>query len=49
MELVLTGDSLGALEAEKAGLVAKIFPPEEVLPEAMKLGPVHPFVVDISD
>lgn len=38
MEMILTGEPLSAVEAEKSGLVARVFPPEEVLPEAIKLG-----------
>ncbi|XP_046481697.1 uncharacterized protein Echs1 isoform X1 [Neodiprion pinetum] len=38
MEMVLTGNQISAQEAEKAGLVSKIFPPEQLLPEAIKLG-----------
>lgn len=37
MELCLTGDFFSAEEAEKAGLVSKIFPPEKTLDEAIKL------------
>lgn len=38
MELILTGDVLSADEAEKAGLVAKVFPDAEVLKQAIDLG-----------
>jgi enoyl-CoA hydratase/carnithine racemase len=37
MELCLTGDFFGAEDAEKAGLVSKVFPPEKTLDEAIKL------------
>jgi len=36
MELVLTGDKIGAHEAEKAGLVARVFPVESLVDEAIK-------------
>ncbi|GAM25878.1 hypothetical protein SAMD00019534_090530 [Acytostelium subglobosum LB1] len=36
MELVLTGNNLTAVEAEKAGLVSRVVPVEELLPEAIK-------------
>lgn len=38
MEMVLTGNQVGAAEAEKMGLVAKVFPPAELVNEAVKLG-----------
>jgi len=37
MNWILTGDQFNADEAEKAGLVAKIYPPDQLLPEAIKL------------
>lgn len=36
MELVLTGRNMKATEAEKAGLVAAVLPPDQLLPHAMK-------------
>ncbi|KAF5270188.1 hypothetical protein FQR65_LT05668 [Abscondita terminalis] len=38
MEIVLTGNQITAQEAEKMGLVSKIFPPEKLLEETIKLG-----------
>ncbi|KAB0793174.1 hypothetical protein PPYR_12794 [Photinus pyralis] len=37
MEIVLTGNQVTAQEAEKMGLVSKIFPPDQLLPETVKL------------
>ncbi|KAK4873587.1 hypothetical protein RN001_012947 [Aquatica leii] len=37
MEIVLTGNQVTAQEAEKMGLVSKIFPPEKLLDETIKL------------
>ncbi|CAG0884414.1 unnamed protein product [Darwinula stevensoni] len=37
MEMVLTGEMISAHEAEKMGIVSKVFPTEELLPAALKL------------
>ncbi|OQV18126.1 Enoyl-CoA hydratase, mitochondrial [Hypsibius exemplaris] len=37
MELVLTGDKMSAAEAEKAGLVSKVFPVDQLVNESIKL------------
>ncbi|KAH8114568.1 enoyl-CoA hydratase [Phellopilus nigrolimitatus] len=38
MEMILTGESITAQDAERAGLVAKIYPAEQVVQEAVKTG-----------
>lgn len=38
MELVLTGDKMGAQEAKQSGLVSKVFPVEQLVSEAVKCG-----------
>src|SRR4051812_46239010 len=37
MEICLTGDQFSAAEAEKMGLVSKVFPADQLLPASLKL------------
>lgn len=38
MELILTGDRMGAQEAKECGLVSRVVPVEETVPQALALG-----------
>lgn len=38
MEMVLTGNKVTAEQMERAGLVSKVLPPEQLMPAALKLG-----------
>ena len=37
MDMVLTGRQMDAAEAERSGLVSRVFPAADLLPEAMKI------------
>src|SRR6516225_4235680 len=37
MEMILTGRTMDAAEAERANLVSRVFPPDQLLPEALKI------------
>jgi hypothetical protein len=45
MHMILTGESINAKEAEKAGLVAKIYPDDEVLIKAIEHGGSYAYEV----
>jgi len=38
MELCLTGDMMGAEEAASRGLVSRVVPADQLVPEAIKIG-----------
>ena len=38
MEMVLTGNFIDAAQAEKDGLVSKVYPPETLVDEALNMG-----------
>jgi len=38
MEMLLTGKNMNATQAEKDGLISKVFPPDKVLNEALNMG-----------
>lgn len=52
MEIVLTGNFIDALEAEKMGLVSKVFPADKLLDESIKLaeriGTHSPLIVKLA-
>lgn len=52
MEIVLTGNQINAAEAEKMGLVARVYPPGKLVEEAVKIGEkiasLSPLVVSMA-